>query len=693
MEIRIQQLKLTNFKGVREAAFDFGGGNVTVEGDNGTGKSTLMDAFCWLLFGKDRNGSEQFEIKTIDPATREPIAKLDHEVEAVLTVDGARKTLRRVWQENWVTPRGEIEQVMKGHNTLFFVDGVNVGTKTAYDSVIHQWMDEKVFKMVTNPLYLIDDNYTGWKARREVVLGLADGEVDRSALLEQFADLVKEMDGENIESFKKRIAALKKENRKSLAECGPKIKGLMQAMPAEVDEEGVNAQLREIEAKKAELKAESEARIRDIEARIADVNKANDARNAESSAINERITKIMVAQEALVRKGLEDATRANGERRVRITETATELSEVNVELMTVDREIAAMQKRLADAAVERTQLAAMLKTLGGQYQAEKDRAFDYVPTTTCPTCGQELPADSVAEAMEKAREAYAATRKEALGAIVRKADKIKTEIRDLDVDIASKQSRLAELQGRGQALAARRDEAAQAVEAAKAAPTMDTEGMERAIKMGDEYQDLANEAEELRSQLLSIASGMDSAADWVNEMHKEQDACGRALARLQGQELPLHSSLGMVAERERVQGLIAEEEVREKNLAAEVARLERLEYEAASFVKADIESQEDAVNALFRVARFRMFDYTLDGGAVETCECTTQQGVRYGSMNDARKIQCGMDVIRVLSERYGVSAPIFIDNAESITQREFDNDAQVIRLVVKAGSELTIINE
>ena len=306
---------------------------------------------------------------------------------------------------------------------------------------------------------------------------------------------------------------------------------------------------------------------------------------------------------------------------------------------------------------------------------------------------RDIPADSVAEAMEKAREAYAATRKEALGAIVRKADKIKNEIRDLDVDIASKQSRLAELQGRGQALAARRDEAAQAVEAAKAAPTMDTEGMERAIKMGDEYQDLANEAEELRSQLLSIASGMDSAADWVNELHKEQDACGRALARLQGQELPLHSSLGMVAERERVQGLIAEEEVREKNLAAEVARLERLEYEAASFVKADIESQEDAVNALFRVARFRMFDYTLDGGAVETCECTTQQGVRYGSMNDARKIQCGMDVIRVLSERYGVSAPIFIDNAESITQREFDNDAQVIRLVVKAGSELTIINE
>jgi hypothetical protein len=84
-----------------------------------------------------------------------------------------------------------------------------------------------------------------------------------------------------------------------------------------------------------------------------------------------------------------------------------------------------------------------------------------------------------------------------------------------------------------------------------------------------------------------------------------------------------------------------------------------------------------------------MFDFTLDGGAVETCEAMSLDGVPYRSMNDAKRVQIGMDVIATVGTRYSVTAPIFIDNAESVLQDKFATRAQVVRLVV-ADQDLTI---
>jgi hypothetical protein len=75
------------------------------------------------------------------------------------------------------------------------------------------------------------------------------------------------------------------------------------------------------------------------------------------------------------------------------------------------------------------------------------------------------------------------------------------------------------------------------------------------------------------------------------------------------------------------------------------------------------------------------------------CDVTSPDGVPYKSMNDAMKILCGLDVIRVFSNRYNSVAPIFIDNAEGILRDRFDTDAQIIRLVVKDTDKLTLINE
>ena len=93
-QIRIFSLYLLNFKGVRELMVDMSAREVIISGRNGSGKSTIFDAFTWLLFGKDSQGRETFDYKTLDEDGK-PIPKLPHEVSGTLDVDGETITLTR----------------------------------------------------------------------------------------------------------------------------------------------------------------------------------------------------------------------------------------------------------------------------------------------------------------------------------------------------------------------------------------------------------------------------------------------------------------------------------------------------------------------------------------------------------------------------------------------------------------------
>ena len=88
-----------------------------------------------------------------------------------------------------------------------------------------------------------------------------------------------------------------------------------------------------------------------------------------------------------------------------------------------------------------------------------------------------------------------------------------------------------------------------------------------------------------------------------------------------------------------------------------------------------------------------MFSDQINGGLKETCECTVN-GVPYSSLNNGHRIIAGLDIIRSLSELYGVSAPVFADNSESINKYNFpDMDTQIIHLIVTDDKELTVESE
>ena len=110
----IKEIRLLNFKGLRDLTVEFDPALTEIYGRNGIGKTSIFDGFTWLLFGKNSEDRKQFGIKTYDEAGN-IIPKLPHEVSAVLLVDGEVVTLCRRFNEKWTKKRGSAVEEFVGH--------------------------------------------------------------------------------------------------------------------------------------------------------------------------------------------------------------------------------------------------------------------------------------------------------------------------------------------------------------------------------------------------------------------------------------------------------------------------------------------------------------------------------------------------------------------------------------------------
>ena len=125
---------------------------------------------------------------------------------------------------------------------------------------------------------------------------------------------------------------------------------------------------------------------------------------------------------------------------------------------------------------------------------------------------------------------------------------------------------------------------------------------------------------------------------------------------------------------------VEELEKRERNLSIELADLEKTEITAEEFTKAKIEMVSDRVNSLFSYVDWKMYETQVNGGEKEICECTVD-GVPYGTLNTAKKVNAGLDIINAFSKIYNLYAPIWIDNRESVTEI-LPTESQIINLIV-----------
>ena len=226
--IFLKELHLKNFKGIKKLDINFSK-LTNIYGENGTGKTSIFDAFTWLLFDKDSQDrvvgdkESNFQIKTFN-GNNEVLHGLEHTVSATLNIDGKDITLSKTYKEKWTKKRGESEKNLTGHETLYYIDEIPL-KKVEYQGKISSIIGEQLFKLLSNPLYF--SNNLKWQNRREILMDII-GNIDDESVFNNRLDL-KPLESlladKSIDDLKKQVAARKK-----------KLNADIKAIPIRIDE-------------------------------------------------------------------------------------------------------------------------------------------------------------------------------------------------------------------------------------------------------------------------------------------------------------------------------------------------------------------------------------------------------------------------------------------------------------------------
>jgi len=627
-KIRLIKLKLKNFKGVKSFELYLDGGNIAIFGDNATGKTTLKDAFLWLLFDKDSQNRTDFDIKTIDPKTGKAINGLNHEVEGTLEIDGKELILRKSYYEKWTRKRGAAEKVFTGHSTDYTIDKVPV-KKSEYEERVAQIAgNENTFRLLTDPGYF--NEVLHWQERRKILLKVC-GDISDSDVIhfnENLASLEDILSERSLADHRKILDARRKEINKELEKIPVRIDEVTQGLPdiSEIEVDKIAVEITALKEKKqakdqelARLEAggeiaEKTKKLREIESELLDIELKQRKKNEQTTA----------------------KTRAS------LRELEDKISEVSSAITAKKRSFDLNMKFIKDS-------QSALSALREKWHEVDDSKFEFEQAEVCPTCGQKLPKEQLEKAREKALANFNQNKASQLENITSSGKERKEEMGQLQKSNTASQEEIKALQ-KEEATLQQRANAAQ-----KQINSIEQQFIDPAAN--PEYTRKFKEKEEVASTIALLRGRNEEVSlKTKKEIESLEDSLGS-----------LQFSLSQVDQHKKGQVRIEELKTREKDLAAEFEDLEQQIYLSEQFIRTKVDMLQAKINSKFRMARFKLFNVLVNGGLEETAE-TTYKGVPYSSaLNKGARINVGLDIIRTLSEYYGFEPPILVDGAEAFT--------------------------
>lgn len=427
MRMTIEKIKISNFKGIRELEVDFGA--VTrISGMNGTGKTTIPDAFCWVLWNKDSRGntpgSYDFHEKPLNEDGDE-IHNLDTTVELDCRLDGQRFNLKRTQRENWVKKRGSEEAVFQGNTSTYWINDVE--TKLSdFKARIAQIASEEVFRLIGS---LSAFNALDWKKRREQLIALSDLDVDAMLLQqEQYRPLADECGqrGIQVDNLRKVLQDQRRRTNDELKMIPVRIDEARKALP----------EFKPNEVRDAEyIVKDSLEDIERINGYIAEI-KAQSGTAGYNDQILALETEVLSLQRTIADGYRTDMRKLEQERTIAsdaYRRAADALSDTK-------RRLERDRKELEEAEAARDALRA-------DYRSEYERKFIHPEIEgVCPACKQPLPEKMIQAAIDEACKSFDADKKARLLDIKKRGTDKAAEVKRLEESAARNESEIAKLE-------------------------------------------------------------------------------------------------------------------------------------------------------------------------------------------------------------------------------------------------------
>ena len=657
--IVIQKINLINYKGLRNQEINFDK-NTNIFGDNGTGKTTIFDAFTWMLFGKDSTDRKDFQIKTLDK-DNVVIPQIEHEVSAILIVDGEEVSIRRILKENWVKKRGSLESEFSGNVTDYYWNEVPMQQKE-FQTKVSQILDEAVFKMITNPLAF---NQMKWQDRRNALIQIV-GEVSDSELASgnsEYENLIAQLtNGKTLEDYRKQIAASIKKAKEDLKAIPTRVDEISRSKPEAFDFLKLSVDL---EKKQSDLVK--------VDEEISDSNKAFQSKldgqkdqKIKANNLKAEIQSIEANSKREAKEKTKPDTSTLDKLNLKLKETEDNLETANNGFTTLNSKVITLENQIASV---NTKIEA--KRQEWATENAKELNFDDA-SFCCPTCKRDFEASDI-ETKKYEMLSNFRTDKDAKLIEIRKLGtalgeektNLEKEVEVLKVRIENGKTHIASIQDEIKNIKTEID-----TEKAKSLPVDEMQEdliYESILSMNADYKAKKSELETLEATIEEIP-----AVDNSELVEKRKSL----VSEIDDIKSKLQNETQINSVNQRIEALQKEE----STLAQQIANVEKTQFVIENFNKLKIDTLEQKINSKFKFVNFKMFETQINGGEVECCDCLID-GVPFSDANTASKINAGLDIINTLCEFYQVTAPIFIDNRESIVKL-IDIESQIVNLIV-----------
>lgn len=675
MKLKIRSLHMENFKGIKSLDVNFSN-KTSIKGQNAAGKTTIFDAFIWLLFNKNSAGEEKFNVRPLDKDGNR-IDNVEIKVVAVLDVDGKGVELSKTQKQNWVKKRGTDTAVLQGNVNSFEIDGYpkSEADFKAYVSELAQ--SEEMFKMLTNPQYF---SSLKWKDQRDILMKLISdvSDVELAQTDAKYAPLLSELEkAPSTDDIRAKFSKALTEWKKKQAEIPVRID--------EAEKSKVDVDVAEQELAKADLVrriAECDKKMENAGSALGDLRSKEMQLQFDMSGMEQTMNRELSNKRSIMDAELRDCK--------------NELEHFSVTISLKEKQISDNEKTITDADTER-------KKLGEQYNSEKAKAFDETPylfdeskwifdesTTVCSLCGQKLPADKT----EQLKTDFEERKTKAKADAKRKLNDSKSDF------ITKKESNLEEIKAYGFAkknlieeLTKKNADLQMEIDSLKKQEQGTFTNKEELCKLlseipeeadysqNEEYVKLKAEHDKILADIAKVES--EGADKVVTDLKAEK-------ADLQSQLEEVNKVIAQAANNVAIDDRIETLRDEQKEIGQKVADQEQMLYLLEEFIRFKLDKVSESINSHFKTVNFKLFEMQLNGGMKDCCECTVN-GVPYSTLNSGHRIVAGLDIIRSLSELYGVNVPIFVDNAESLNEFNVpDMDAQLILLRVSEDKQLKV---
>ena len=655
--IEIKGLILTNFKGIVKLKVNFQH-NTDVFGANGTGKSTIYDAFLWLLFGKNAEEKKEFSIKnTVDTS----LNRQDHEVEGFLNVNGDDITLKKIYKEKWQKKKGEEIAEYTGNETIYYYNEVPMNQKE-FQAKVYQILDETVFKLITNPYAL---NNMKWPERRSIITQMA-GEFTNEQVAAgnpEYEALVANLtQGKTMEEYLKQIKASVKKSKDDLKLIPTRIDEVLKTKPEDQDFAALKSSLAEKENQLVKI----EESITNKSAGLQTVLDANESAQRAASNLRIEISNIET----------EIRTEANNSGKVDTTVLDglnTILKNKQGELTTAEKGLITLKGLVTGKESDLEALATKIQTKRDEWTTENAKVLDFGDNSfCCPTCQRAFEESDVEAKKLEMTNNLNTEKSNALAEINRQGGLLANQKTNLENELETLKGRVAN----GETLITNLKAEITTIEA-----NVQTESSKTSNGVPVDVEAIYNQLLFDHFEYNLKKSDLERVLKTIQEVPKVDDAQlkedrANLVTEIDGIKTKLRNEAQIIAVNERIAALKEEE----TKLAQEIAGVEKTQFLIERFEKDKMSAIEANVNSKFRIVKFKMFEDQVNGGENPACEILVN-GVPFSDANTASKINAGIDIISTLSKFYQVSAPIFIDGAESI-HSIMDTESQLIRLVV-----------